>query len=132
MKHLAILPFALAAASVASVASAQPMQDADRTVTADQAAYGQVRVNDTVSCPRSQPGYTTNYSFPIRFQTPFQNDRYAVVLGLSAAMVQPGQSLSYKSSVSDRAREGMTISVTVRCMPGSRMMALDYVAIGRR
>ena len=131
MKHLAILPFALAAASVAS-AQNMPMQDADRTVTADQAAYGQVRINDTVSCPRSSPGYTTNYSFPIRFQTPFQNDRYAVVLGLSSSMVQPGQSLSYVTMVTDRAREGMTITVTVRCMAGSRMMALDYVAIGRR
>ena len=131
MKHLAILPFALAAASVAS-AQSMPMQDADRTVTADQAAYGQVRVNDTVSCPRAQPNYTSNYSFPVRFQTPFQNDRYAVVLGLSSSMVQPGQSLSYTTTVTDRARAGMTITVTVRCMPGSRMMALDYVAIGRR
>jgi hypothetical protein len=127
-RHLVLLPLALAA----SAASAQPMQDADRTVTADQAAYGQVRVNDTVPCPRSQPSYTTNYSFPIRFQTPFQNDRYAVVLGLSGAMVQPGQSLSYVTAITDRAREGMTITVTVRCMAGSRMMALDYVAIGRR
>ncbi len=47
-------------------------------------------------------------------------------------MVQPGQSLSYMTTVTDRAREGMTITVTVRCMPGSRMMAIDYVAIGRR
>ena len=47
-------------------------------------------------------------------------------------MVQPGQSLSYVTMISDRARDGMTITVTVRCMPGSRMMALDYVAIGRR
>jgi hypothetical protein len=131
MKHLALLPLALAA-SAASAQQPMPMQDADRTVTADQAAYGQVRVNDTVSCPRSSPGYTSTYTFPIRFQTPFQNDRYAVVLGLSGAMVQPGQSLSYTTMISDRAREGMTISVTVRCMAGSRMMALDYVAIGRR
>ena len=93
MKQLALLPLALAG-SAASAQQPMPMQDADRTVTADQAAYGQVRINDTVSCPRSQPGYTTNYSFPIRFQTPFQNDRYAVVLGLSGALVQPGQSLS--------------------------------------
>ena len=131
MKHLAILPLAVIAASAAS-AQNMPMQDADRTVTADQAAYGQVRVNDTVPCPRSSPGYTSTYTFPIRFQTPFQNDRYAVVLGLSGAQVQPGQSLSYATVISDRAREGMTISVTVRCMAGSRMMALDYVAIGRR
>lgn len=131
MKHLAILPLAVIAANAAS-AQNMPMQDADRTVTADQAAYGQVRVNDTVPCPRSQPGYTSTYTFPIRFQTPFQNDRYAVVLGLSGAQVQPGQSLSYSTMISDRAREGMTISVTVRCMAGSRMMALDYVAIGRR
>jgi hypothetical protein len=116
----------------ATAAAAQPARDADRTVTADQAANGQVRINDTVSCPRSSPGYTTNYSFPIRFQTPFQNDRYAVVLGLSGALVQPGQSLSYSTAITDRAREGMTITVTVRCMAGSRMMALDYVAIGRR
>ena len=131
MKHLALLPLALAAPA-ASAQQPMPMQDADRTVTADQAAYGQVRINDTVSCPRSQPGYTTNYSFPIRFQTPFQNDRYAVMLGLSGALVQPGQSLSYSTRITDRAREGMTITVTVRCMAGSRMMALDYVAIGRR
>ena len=131
MKHFALVPLALAA-SAAAAQQPMPMQDADRTVTADQAAYGQVRINDTVSCPRSQPGYTTNYSFPIRFQTPFQNDRYAVMLGLSGALVQPGQSLSYSTSITDRAREGMTITVTVRCMAGSRMMALDYVAIGRR
>ena len=67
MKHLALLPLALAA-SAASAQHPMPMQDADRTVTADQAAYGQVRVNDTVSCPRSSPGYTSTYPFPIRFQ----------------------------------------------------------------
>ena len=116
----------------ATAAAAQPARDADRTVTADQAAYGEVTIQDTVPCPRSQPNYSTSYNFPIRFQTPFDNNRYAVIIGQSGMLSQPGQSLSYSTAITDRAREGMTITVTVRCMAGSRMMALDYVAIGRR
>jgi hypothetical protein len=67
MKYLALAALTL----TATAASAQPTQDSDRTVTADQAAYGEVRINDTVSCPRSQPNYTTAYNFPIRFQAPY-------------------------------------------------------------
>ena len=128
MKILALAGLMLAA----TAASAQPTQDSDRTVTADQAAYGEVRVADTVPCPRGQPGYTTSYNFPIRFQAPFANDRFAVVLGQSGALVQPGQSLSYTTEVSDRAREGMTITVNLRCTAGSRMLTISYAAIGRR
>jgi hypothetical protein len=128
MKHLAILALALSA----TAATAQQTQDADRTVTADQAAYGSVTVNDTVPCPRSQPNYSTSYNFPIRFQTPFANDRYAVMLGQSGALVQPGQSLTYTTSVSDRAREGMTLTIVMRCNAGSRALTITYSAIGRR
>ncbi len=128
MKMLALAALTL----TATAASAQPTQDSDRTVTADQAAYGEVRINDTVPCPRSQPNYTTVYNFPIRFQTAFANDRYAVVLGQSGALVQPGQSLSYSTLVTDRAREGMTITVTLRCTAGSRGLTINYAAIGRR
>ena len=128
MKYLALAALTL----TATAATAQPARDADRTVTADQAAYGEVTINDTVPCPRSQPNYSTTYTFPIRFQTPFSNDRYAVVIGQSGQLVQPGQSLTYSSMVSDRAREGMTISVTMRCNAGSRALTLTYAAIGRR
>ncbi|HYD12306.1 MAG TPA: hypothetical protein VEC11_05620 [Allosphingosinicella sp.] len=128
MKYLA-LPVLLLAASTAA---AQPARDADRTVTADQAAYGEVTIQDTVPCPRAQPNYSTTYTFPIRFQTPFSNDRYAVIIGQSGMLSQPGQSLTYNSTVTDRAREGMTISVTVRCQAGSRALTLTYAAIGRR
>jgi hypothetical protein len=128
MKTLALAGLMLAA----TTASAQPTQDSDRTVTADQAAYGEIRIADVVLCPRSQPGYTTSYNFPIRFQNPFANDRYAVIIGQSGAMAQPGQTLSYTTLVSDRAREGMTITVTVRCNAGSRLLTLSYTAIGKR
>ena len=128
MKYLALAGLAL----TATTASAQPARDADRTVTADQAAYGEVTINDTVPCPRSQPNYSTTYSFPIRFQTPFTNDRFAVVIGQSGQLVQPGQSLTYTSEVSDRARDGMTITVTMRCNAGTRALTLTYAAIGRR
>lgn len=129
MKHIAFLALALA---LATSAAAQPMQYSDRTVTADQAAYGEVRINDVVSCPRGEPGYSSNYNFPIRFQAPFENDRYAVILGQSGALVQPGQSLAYTTMVTDRAREGMTISVNLRCTAGSRMLTISYAAIGKR
>jgi len=128
MKTLALVPLALAA----TAASAQPTQDSDRTVTADQAAYGEIRVADTINCPRGQPAYSTSYNFPIRFQTPFANDRYAVILGQSTIVSQPGQNLSYTTTVSDKAREGMTITVNVRCTAGSRVLILTYAAIGRR
>ena len=128
MKQYALLALAF----TATTATAQPTRDSDRTVTADQAAYGEVTINDTVPCPRSQPNYSTTYSFPIRFQAPFANDRYAVIIGQSGALVQPGQSLTYSSLVSDRAREGMTISVTMRCNAGTRGLTLSYAAIGRR
>ncbi len=128
MKYLALAGLAL----TATTASAQPARDADRTVTADQAAYGEVTINDTVPCPRSQPSYSTTYSFPIRFQTPFTNDRFAVVIGQSGQLVQPGQSLTYTSEVTDRARDGMTITVTMRCNAGTRALTLTYAAIGRR
>ena len=128
MKYLALLAFTF----TATAAMAQQTQDADRTVTADQAAYGEVRINDTVPCPRGQPNYTARYDFPIRFQTPFANDRYAVIVGQSGALVQPGQSLSYTTIVTDRAREGMTITVNLRCTAGSRGLTLTYGAIGRR
>jgi hypothetical protein len=129
MKHFAFLALAL---TLATSAAAQPAQDSDRTVTADQAAYGEVRINDIVSCPRGQPSFSSTYNFPIRFQTPFQNDRYAVILGQSGALVQPGQSLSYTTTVTDRAREGMTITVNLRCTAGSRMLTISYAAIGKR
>ena len=129
MKHFALLALAL---TLATSAAAQPAQDSDRTVTADQAAYGEVRINDIASCPRGQPSYSSTYNFPIRFQTPFQNDRYAVILGQSGALVQPGQSLSYTTEVSDRAREGMTITVNLRCNAGSRVLTISYAAIGKR
>ena len=128
MKYFALAAIAL----TATTASAQPARDADRTVTADQAAYGEVTIQDTVTCPRSQPNYSTTYSFPIRFQTPFSNDRYAVVIGQSGMLSQPGQSMTYTSQVSDRAREGMTITVIMRCQAGSRALTLTYAAIGRR
>lgn len=128
MKYLMLLPLALAA----SVASAQPVQDTGRMVTLDQAGYGEIRVADTVLCPRGQPAYSTNYNFPIRFQEPFANDRYAVVIGQSTIVSQPGQNLSYTTTVSDKAREGMTISVSVRCSAGSRVLILTYAALGRR
>ena len=128
MKYLALPALLLAA----STAAAQPARDADRTVTADQAAYGEVTVNDTVPCPRSQPNYSTTYTFPIRFQTPFSNDRYAVIIGQSGMLSQPGQSMTYTSSVTDRAREGMTISIVMRCQAGTRALTLTYAAIGRR
>ena len=128
MKYLALLALAF----TASAAAAQQTQDSDRTVTADQAAYGEVRINDTVPCPRSQPNYTTRYDFPIRFQTPFANDRYAVLIGQSGALVQKGESLSYTTIVTDRAREGMTVTVNLRCTAGSRGLTLSYGAIGRR
>ena len=128
MRYLTLAGLAL----FASTASAQPARDADRTVTADQAAYGEVTINDTVPCPRSQPNYSTTYTFPIRFQAPFANDRYAVIIGQSGALVQPGQSLTYTSQVSDRAREGMTITVVMRCNAGTRALTLSYAAIGRR
>ncbi|HVQ10068.1 MAG TPA: hypothetical protein VMS43_16710 [Allosphingosinicella sp.] len=129
MKHFALLALAL---TLTTSAVAQPAQDSDRTVTADQAAYGEVRINDIASCPRGQPSFSSTYNFPIRFQTPFQNDRYAVILGQSGALVQPGQSLSYTTEVSDRAREGMTISVNLRCNAGSRVLTISYAAIGKR
>jgi hypothetical protein len=129
MKHFALLALAL---TLGTSAAAQPAQDSDRTVTADQAAYGEVRINDITLCPRGQPNYSSTYNFPIRFQTPFQNDRYAVILGQSGALVQPGQSLSYTTMVTDRAREGMTITVSLRCTAGSRMLTLTYAAIGKR
>lgn len=129
MKHFAYPALALA---LATPAAAQPLQYSDRTVTADQAAYGEVRIDDNVPCPRGQPGYTSNYNFPIRFQAPFENDRYAVVLGQSGALVQPGQSLAYTTMVTGRAREGMTISVNLRCTAGSRMLTISYAAIGKR
>jgi hypothetical protein len=128
MKYLALATLIFAA----SAATAQPTRDSDRTVTADQAAYGEVTVSDTVPCPRSQPNYSTSYNFPIRFQTPFANDRYAVVLGQSGALAQPGQNLTYTTQVSDRAREGMTITVILRCQAGSRALTINYAAIGRR
>ena len=128
MKYLALGLLAL----TATAAVAQPARDSDRTVSTDQAAYGEVTVNDTVPCPRSQPNYSTTYTFPIRFQAPFANDRYAVIIGQSGALVQPGQSLTYSSQVSDRAREGMTISVVMRCNAGTRALTLTYAAIGRR
>lgn len=129
MKHFAFLAPALA---LATSAAAQPLQYSDRTVTADQAAYGEVRIDDTMPCPRGQPGYSSTYNFPIRFQTPFENDRYAVIFGQSGALVQPGQSLSYTTEVTGRAREGMTISVNLRCNAGSRMLTISYAAIGKR
>ena len=129
MKHFAFLALAL---TLTTPAAAQQTQDSDRTVTADQAAYGEVRINDIASCPRGQPSYSSTYNFPIRFQTPFQNDRYAVILGQSGALVQPGQSLSYTTQVTDRAREGMTITVTLRCNAGSRLLTISYAAIGKR
>ena len=116
----------------ATAAAAQPARDADRTVTADQAAYGEVTIQDTVPCPRSQPNYSTSYNFPIRFQTPFDNNRYAVIIGQSGMLSQPGQSLTYNATVADRAREGMTINVTIRCQAGSRALTLTYAAIGKR
>jgi hypothetical protein len=128
MKCFAILALAL----TASAATAQPTRDSDRTVTADQAAYGEVTINDTVPCPRSQPNHSTTYNFPIRFQAPFANDRYAVILGQSGALVQPGQSLTYTTQITDRAREGMTITVILRCTAGSRALTFNYAAIGRR
>src|SRR6218665_2709687 len=128
MRYLTLAALAFAA----TTASAQPAQNSDRTVTADQAAYGEVTINDTVSCPRSQPNYSTNYNLPIRFQAPFANDRYAVVIGQSGALVQPGQSLTYNAQVTDRARDGMTITVTMRCNAGSRALTLSYAAIGKR
>ncbi len=128
MTHLALWAFAL----TASAAAAQPAQDSDRTVTADQAAYGSVTISDTVPCPRSQPNYSTTYTFPIRFQTPFANDRFAVMLGQSGALVQPGQSLTYTTEVTDKAREGMTITVILRCTAGSRALTISYTAVGRR
>ena len=128
MKYLALPALLLAA----SAAAAQPVRDADRTVTADQAAYGEVTIQDTVPCPRSQPDYSTSYNFPIRFQAPFDNDRYAVIIGQSGMLSQPGQSLTYNARVTDRARQGMTISVTVRCQAGSRALTLTYAAIGKR
>ena len=129
MKILALAALTLAATTAAS---AQQTQDSDRTVTADQAAYGEVTINDTVPCPRGQPNYSTTYTFPIRFQVPFDNDRYAVVIGQSGMLSQPGQSLTYNASVTDRARQGMTISVTMRCQAGSRALTLTYAAIGKR
>ena len=128
MKYLALAGLLLAA----TAASAQPTRDADRTVTADQAAYGEVTINDTVTCPRSQPNYSTTYNFPIRFQVPFDNDRYAVIIGQSGMLSQPGQSMTYNALVTDRARQGMTISVTMRCQAGSRALTLTYAAIGKR
>ena len=128
MRYLALAALAL----TATAASAQPTRDADRTVTADQAAYGEVTIQDTVPCPRAQPNYSTSYNFPIRFQTPFDNNRYAVVIGQSGMLSQPGQSLTYNATVVDRAREGMTINVTVRCQAGSRALTLTYAAIGKR
>jgi hypothetical protein len=128
MKYLALAGLTL----FTTAAAAQPTRDSDRTVTADQAAYGEVTINDTVSCPRSQPNYSTTYNFPIRFQAPFANDRYAVVLGQSGVLSQPGQSVTYSTVVTDRAREGMTITVTMRCQAGSRALTLNYAAIGRR
>jgi hypothetical protein len=128
MKYLAIAGLTL----FASAAVAQPAQNSDRTVTADQAAYGEITVNDTVPCPRSQPNYSTTYNFPIRFQTPFANDRFAVVLGQSGALSQPGQSLTYTTTVTDKAREGMTITIVMRCQAGSRALTITYAAIGRR
>ena len=65
-------------------------------------------------------------------QTPFANDRYAVILGQSTVVSQTGQNLSYTTTVSDRAREGMTITVNLRCTAGSRVLILTYAAIGRR
>lgn len=126
--------FALAALALVTVntAAAQPARDADRTVSTDQAAYGEVTIQDTVNCPRSQPNYSTTYSFPIRFQAPFANDRYAVVIGQSGMLSQPGQSMTYTSQVTDRARDGMTITVIMRCQAGSRALTLTYAAIGRR
>ena len=128
MRYLALTALLFAA----SAAAAQPARDSDRTVTADQAAYGEITINDTVPCPRSQPNYSTSYSFPIRFQTPFDNNRYAVVIGQSGMLSQPGQSLTYNATVTDRAREGMTISVTIRCQAGTRALTLTYAAIGKR
>lgn len=128
MKYLSLAALTF----VASAASAQPARDADRTVSTDQAAYGEVTINDTVPCPRSQPNYSTTYSFPIRFQAPFANDRYAVLIGQSGALTQPGQSLTYSSTVTDRARDGMTITVVMRCNAGTRALTLTYGAIGRR
>ena len=128
MRYLALTALLFAA----SAATAQPTRDSDRTVTADQAAYGEVTINDTVPCPRGQPNYSTGYSFPIRFQTPFDNNRYAVVIGQSGMLSQPGQSLTYNATVTDRAREGMTISVTIRCQAGTRALTLTYAAIGKR
>ena len=128
MKYLALPALLLAA----SAAAAQPTRDADRTVTADQAAYGEVTIQDTVPCPRSQPNYSTSYNFPIRFQTPFDNNRYAVIIGQSGMLSQPGQSLTYNATVADRARQGMTINVTIRCQAGSRALTITYAAIGKR
>ena len=91
-----------------------------------------MRVADVVPCPRNAPNYSTSYNFPIRFQTPFANDRYAVIVGTSSAVSQTGQNLSYTTTVSDRAREGMTITVNLRCTAGSRVLILTYGAIGKR
>lgn len=129
MKHFAFLALALA---LTTSAAAQPIQNSDRTVTADQAAYGEVRIDDIVPCPRGQPSFSSTYNFPIRFQTAFENDRYAVIFGQSGALAQPGQSLSYTTMVTDRAREGMTITVNLRCNAGSRMLTISYAAIGKR
>jgi len=125
--------FALAAlALTATTASAQPAQNSDRTVSTDQAAYGEVTINDVVTCPRGQPNYSTTYNFPIRFQSPFANDRYAVVIGQSGVLSQPGQSMTYNTTVSDKARDGMTLTVVMRCQAGTRALTLNYAAIGRR
>ena len=128
MKSFAFAGLMLAA----TAASAQPTQDSIRTVSADQAAYGEVRVSDVSPCPRGDPNYSTRYDFPIRFQVPFDNDRYAVIVGTSSAVSPNGQNLSYTTTVSDRAREGMTITINLRCTAGARVLILTYAAIGKR
>ena len=55
-----------------------------------------------------------------------------MVIGQSGELAQPGQSLTYTSTVTDRARDGMTITVTMRCNAGTRALTLTYAAIGRR
>ena len=76
--------------------------------------------------------FEASRAFPIRFQSPFANDRYAVIIGQSGTLSQPGQSMTYTSTVTDRAREGMTITVVMRCQAGTRALTLTYAAIGRR
>ena len=129
------LLLATAACSTAGAAMAQTAAPASTATasTTNHSESGRVTMvrSASDSCIPGDANFRRQV-FPIRFQFPFANNRYSVVLALSGLDVDHNRNVRIDTQAINRMREGMTIVAMTWCNTIIEAANIDYLVAGYR